>query len=249
MSLSACIKRSCYTALVCGSALVLASCGKVQTWLQDMEAKNEAQHATQHENPSPQPTSAMYVVELPDGSAQQTNMSFNGQGIARIFDASEDGGPKTIVDYNVGAVTREVNHNPWQTQTDSIDPFSIPAVYDAKSATAAGARAIGSGYMRGHEYHKFIKTLPNNASWEIWTDDDSAFPVFYQSTQSGKSTTWRLQNAWVDQGLLDREVFFDFTKPDPPSPAEQAEQTTEPTPPAAKTQHPTTHHKRRYHPR
>lgn len=194
---------------------LLSGCTKVNNWLAAQEEKVEARQALHHENQNPQPVSAMFVVQLPDGSSKETNMSFNGTGLARMFEATPTGGPKTIIDYKVGVITKQTNGNPYTTKTFAVDEYAIPPVFDAKGATAAGASCLGSGVLKGHEYHRWRKKT-NLGFWEVWTDDDGVFPVHFHSSRDGAETTWTLRNAWIDQGIAERPAFFDFSQADPP---------------------------------
>lgn len=200
--------------LFASSLLILTGCTRTQTWLTERKEQVEAGEALRHENKSPQPVSAMYIAQLPDGSSKAVNMSYDGHGLARMFDATPTGGPKTIIDYSAGTITREKRNKPYTTETSAIDPFSIPPVYDALGATKAGAKHKSAGVLKGHEYHQWVKAEPDG-SWEVWIDDDGGFPVYYRGTRNGQEIIWQLKNSWIDQGLQDREALFDFTKPDP----------------------------------
>lgn len=205
--------------LVCG----LSACSAINDYFEAKRAETKAQQAEQlaKQVKEAHPVGASYEVLTSNGERKQMSIFYNGEGMARIL-YRDNGKTKVLVDYlNKQITSKDFNTN-WQ-ETKQIDEFAFPCILNAKDASARKAECLGMGITRGFPYHRWGLKQENGDEWEVWTDDNDSFPVYFRSIKGGDVTTWMMVNAWIDGSTYDKPTFFTL-EPDPLPPAPEVKE-------------------------
>ncbi len=160
------------------------------------------------------PVGVAYDVASSNGERKQISIFFNGKGIARLLDPAL-GNVKVLVDFDKQTVcTKDFDKD--MVDMHKLDPFAMPCVLNARYALEQKALSDGTGSTKGFPYHRWL-WRKNDDLWEVWTDDNDSFPVYFRSVKAGEVCTWTIVNAWVDGSTLDKPTFYTL-EADPPPP-------------------------------
>ena len=187
--------------------------------LSDLLAKKETP-APEIEVPKAHPVGVSYEVMTGNGERKTMSIFYSGDGLARIL-YRNSGNTKLILDYGKKEITSKDFNSDW-VETKLIDEYTYPCVLNARDAAKVKASCLGTGRTRGYPYHRWgLRT--KNDEWEVWTDDNDSFPVYFRSIKNGDVTTWTMVNAWIDGSTYDKPTFFTLD-PDPTPPAPEAKE-------------------------
>lgn len=211
------------------STLGLSACTELSNWLQSKDKQNEEALAIQ-ETPKAHPVGVAYDMMSSNGEKKQLSIFYNGEGLARIL-FRNSGNTKLLLDFNKQEITSKDFNTDW-IETKKIDPYNYPIVLNAKNAAALKAECIGKGRRRGYPFHRW-SLHKGDDEWEVWTDDNDSFPIYFRSIRNGEVTTWTMANAWIDGSTYDKPTFFTL-EPDPLPPAPETKEPEEPIEPERK---------------
>lgn len=209
--------------LICLSSFVLSACSAVSVWFEKEKTAIEKQDEPKS---TPHPVGVTYEITSSKGDRKQLSVFYNGEGLARVL-FPQNGNSKFLIDYTKQEITNKDFNTDWQ-ESKTLDPYSFPSILDSQSAIKRKAVCIGSGRSKGFPYHRWSYQNRND-EWEVWTDDNDSFPVYFRSIKDGEVTTWTIVNAWIDGSTYDKPTFFTLD-PDPqpaPKAEEEAEQSTD----------------------
>lgn len=203
------LKAKSTTIALLGS-IALSSCTDYSAYLEKREAELDAQE----QKPTPHPIGATYDLTSSKGEHKQFSVFYDGAGKARLL-YPKPGTYKILLDFSRKEITTKDFEDNSQ-ETKSLDPYEYPIIINNQQAEQEKAECAGRGQTKGFPYHRWLFKKSND-EWEVWTDDNDCFPVYYRSIKNGDVTSWTLVNAWVDGSTYNKPTFFTL-EPDPPPP-------------------------------
>ncbi len=135
---------------------------------------------------TPHPIAAKYDVMTGYGERKEINLYFDSKGLVRII-FTKNPNSKKILNYKIKKFTT-VDFETKKKETENFDPYLFPPVLSARDAKDCGAVCIGTGRMKDSPYHRWRMRDADN-EWEVWTDDNDSFPIYFRAIKNGTVTT------------------------------------------------------------
>ncbi len=213
---------------------LLCSCSSFSQWLLQHELNDKKEESVNKARPHP--VGVTYDLIASDSPSKQISVFYNGEGLARVLFKGSSQTKKTIIDYQKQEVVNK-DFEKDLLETTKLDPYEFPAVLNAENAGARKASCIGRGWFKNFPYHRWL-FKDENSEWEVWTDDNDAFPVYFRSVRNGQVRSWLMQSSWIDGSTYDRPTFFSL-EPDPlPKPESEQSELEQPRASSEANHHP-----------
>ena len=191
------------------AVLCLCSCTQFTNWLDQREFEESTA------SKSARPVGVSYDVCSSTEPRKQVSMFFNGNSLARVLEPGDNWTEKTLLNYENYLLTKKDFRTEMQ-DISKIDPLQFPPILNAEMAKREKAVCIGAGRSKGYAYHRW-SGKNNKGEWEVWTDDNDNFPIYYRAIKHGEVCTWTMVNSWIDGSTYNNPTFF-TTEADPPPP-------------------------------